>query len=209
MKLVAGDWIAETKKYRLSVKFVAIADSIRPRISLIDVAKPHLATLARRFAETVNLGTLAGGSVIYADSIPSPETFRIELKAGTPLPAHNTGIGKAILAFRPTWELEKYLEEATFEILTRKSTPNAGVFHEQIAEIRARGYAVDDGEILEEACCASAPVLDPDGIAIAAVSITAPRSIFYRIFDDATAAVVHAASMVSADTITASGRAAA
>lgn len=196
----------ETKKYRLGVKFVAIADSIRPRTSLIDVARPHLAVLARRFSETTNLGTLVGGSIIYADTIPSQRLFRIELKAGTMLPAHNTAIGKAILAFRPNWELERYIEEAEIQALTPRSTATADMLREQIRETRARGYAIDDGEILEEACCASAPVLDPDGVAIAAVSITAPRSTFYRTFDDIVAAVIHAAARISADNATASGR---
>lgn len=195
----------ETKKYRLGVKFIAIADSIRPRSSLIDVARPHLAMLSRRFGETVNLGTLANGSVIYADTIPSQHFFRIELKSGTMLPAHNTAIGRAILAFRPNWELERYIEEAVFEALTPRSTPNADVLRERIKETQARGYAVDDGEILEEACCVSSPVRDFEGIAIAAISITAPRSTFYRIFAEATAAVVHAGDRISADIVTASG----
>lgn len=195
----------DTKKYRLGMKLVAISDSIRPRTSLIEVARPHLAVLSRRFAETVNLGTLVGGSVIYADTIPSQRPFRIELKAGTMLPAHNTGVGKAILAFRPNWEVERYIAENEFEVLTPRSTASADMLRERLALTRERGYAVDDGEILEEACCASAPVLDAEGLAIAAVSVTAPRSTFYRIFDDAVAAIVHAGSRISADNIIASG----
>ncbi|MEO4002054.1 IclR family transcriptional regulator [Mesorhizobium sp. CAU 1732] len=197
---------ADTKKYRLGMKLVAIADSIRPRTSLIDIAKPHLAVLARRFAETVNLGTLVGGSVIYADTIPSQRPFRIELRAGTMLPAHNTGVGKAILAFRPNWEVERYIEENEFERLTPRSTDSGDELRKRLSETRAKGFAVDDGEILEEACCASAPVFDAEGLAIAAISITAPRSTFYRIYDDAVAAILHAAARTSADNIVASGQ---
>lgn len=197
---------SDTKKYRLGMKLVAIADSIRPRTSLIDIAKPHLAVLARRFAETVNLGTLVGGSVIYADTIPTQRPFRIELRAGMMLPAHNTGVGKAILAFRPNWEVERYIEENEFERLTPRSTNSGDELRKRLSETRAKGFAVDDGEILEEACCASAPVVDAEGLAIAAISITAPRSTFYRIYDDAVAAILHAAARTSADNIAASGQ---
>ena len=80
---------------------------------------------------------------------------------------------------------------------TRFTATTAGELRERIEKARVDGFAVDDGELVEEVCCVAAPVLDPRGQAVAAISITTIRSTFARSGDQMAKAVVEAARQVS------------
>jgi DNA-binding IclR family transcriptional regulator len=189
--------VAESRKYRLTMKLVAVANSIKDRTGLLDLARPKLLELADMFHETVNLGTLHRGSIVYADSIASRQMFRIEPMPGSEIPAYCTAMGKVVLANSPADELEQYLRDYRPVPYTRFTATTAGELRERIEKARIDGYAVDDGELVEEVCCVAAPVLDPRGQAIAAISITTIRSTFTRSGDQMAKAVVEAARQVS------------
>jgi DNA-binding IclR family transcriptional regulator len=189
--------VAESRKYRLTMKLVAVANSIKDRTGLIDVARPKLLELAEMFHETVNLGTLYRGSIVYADSIASRQMFRIEPMPGSELPAYCTAMGKVVLANSGDDELDSYLREFRPVPYTRFTATTAGELRERVEKARVDGYAVDDGELVEEVCCVAAPVLDPRMRAIAAISITTIRSTFSRSRDQMAKAVVEAARQVS------------
>ena len=198
--LMSGGYVehvAESRKYRLTMKLVAVANSIKDRTGLIDLARPKLLELAEMFHETVNLGTLHQGSIVYADSIASRQMFRIEPMPGSEHPAYSTAMGKVVLAFSPVEELERYLRDFRPVPYTRFTASTAGELRERIDKARIDGYAVDDGELVEEVCCVAAPVLDARGMAVAAISITTIRSTFTRSREQITKAVVEAARQVS------------
>lgn len=189
--------VAEGRKYRLTMKLVAVANSIKDRTGLIDLARPKLLELAEQFHETVNLGTLYRGAIVYADSIASRQMFRIEPMPGSEHPAYCTAMGKVVLAYSPADQLEQYLREFRAVPYTRFTATTAGELRDRIEKARRDGYAVDDGELVEEVCCVAAPVLDTTGSAVAAISITTIRSTFSRSGDQMAKAVVEAARQVS------------
>ncbi|KWX25336.1 hypothetical protein AFM11_03360 [Mycolicibacterium wolinskyi] len=189
--------VAESRKYRLTMKLVAVANSIKDRTGLIDLARPKLLELAEQFHETVNLGTLYRGAIVYADSIASRQMFRIEPMPGSEHPAYCTAMGKVVLAHSPADQLEQYLRDFRAVPYTRFTATTAGELRDRIEAARTDGFAVDDGELVEEVCCVAAPVLDTSGYAVAAISITTIRSTFTRSRDQMAKAVVEAARQVS------------
>lgn len=189
--------VGETRKYRLTMKLVAVANSMKDRTRLLDVARPKLLELADMFHETVNLGTLLRGQIIYADSIASRQMFRIEPMPGSEIPAYCTAMGKVVLANSPADKLEQYLRDYRPVPYTQFTATTAGELRERIEKARVDGFALDDGELVEEVCCVAAPVLDPRGQAIAAISITTIRSTFVRSGEQMSKAVVEAARQVS------------
>lgn len=166
----------DTRKYRLSVKIVALAVSVRARSNIVEIAKPYLTELADQVHEGVNLGTFMDGSLVYLDAIPSTYTFSIEAKPGVMLPAYCTGAGKAILAFSRPEVIDSYVADLEPVAHTPFTLTSHTLLRDDLTAIRHAGFAEDRGELLEEAWCVAAPVLAGNGFAIAAVSITAPRS---------------------------------
>ncbi|MFG1922262.1 IclR family transcriptional regulator [Cryptosporangium sp. NPDC048952] len=189
--------VADTRKYRLTMKLVAVANAVKDRTGLIDVARPYLLQLADEFSETVNLGTLHQGSIVYADSVPSRQIFRIEPRPGSEFPAHATAMGKAVLAFADQDVRERYLRDFRPLPFTPNTTTTVADLRARLHLARERGYALDEGELVEEVYCVAAPVLSPEGRAMAAISVTTIHSTFTRSGDEITKAVVNVARRVS------------
>ncbi|MBF8171019.1 IclR family transcriptional regulator [Streptomyces olivaceus] len=192
----------DSPRYRLTMKLVAIANSVKDRTGLIEVARPRLAELAEAFHETVNLGTLHQGSIVYALTVPSQRLFRIEPVPGSEVPAYATALGKAVLAHSPDDVRDRYLSEFRPIPFTRFTTASAADLRQRLERARRDGYALDDGELVEEVCCAAAPVLDTDGHAVAAVSVTTIRSTFSKSGDQITRAVIETARAISESMVT-------
>ena len=132
-----------------------------------------LADLAERSGETANLGALAGAMVLYVDRADSPQALRWQLGVGERVPAHCSGLGKAILAHLRADAVERVLPPR-LEALTENTITDRRGFLEQLAGVRRRGYALDDEEFMEGVRCVAMPIIGPGGEAVAAVSISGP-----------------------------------
>lgn len=179
--LLAGGFAEQeplTKRYRLSTKILGLADGVRSRTTVIAVARPLLVALAERIGETINLGTLTGAAVTYVDTIHSRDIFRIETRPGTTLPVHCTALGKAILAHRPSAEVEALLPTLVLERFTTNTIISLDTLRAALVRARADGYAVDDAEISEDVHCVAVPILDRGGHAVAGLSVTVPQPRF-------------------------------
>ena len=139
-----------------------------------------LADLAERSGEAANLGALAGAMVLYVDRADSPQALRWQLGVGERVPAHCSGLGKAILAHIRRDAVERLLPPR-LEALTGNTITDRGAFLEQLAAVRRRGYALDDEEFMEGVRCVAVPIIGPGGDAVAAVSISGPA---FRFTDD-------------------------
>lgn len=183
----------QSRRYRLSLKIVLIAEAVRGRIGIVDVARPRLLALSDEVQEAVNLGVLVDGALVFAEMIPSTHVFRFEPRPGTALPAYCTSAGKTLLAFVTAAKLDRYLATVVPARHTSATLTTVARIRAELEEIRRVGYALDRGELIEEAWCVAAPVLGGDGLAVAAVSVTMPRSHFELKRESVIAAVTVAA----------------
>jgi DNA-binding IclR family transcriptional regulator len=87
------------------------------------------------------------------------------------MPAYCTGVGKAMLAYAPSARIEAVLA-AGLPRRTPRTIIAPGLLHQELATIRDRGVAMEYEESTIGVTCVAAPVLDTDGMAMAAVSIT-------------------------------------
>jgi DNA-binding IclR family transcriptional regulator len=142
-----------------------------------------LSDLAERSGETANLGALVGSMVLYVDRADSPQALRWQLGVGERVPAHCSGLGKAILAHVHRDAVERILPER-LEALTPRTITDRDAFLAHLAEVRRRGYALDDEEFMEGVRCVAVPIMGPGGEAVAAVSISGPA---FRVTDEVVA----------------------
>lgn len=107
----------------------------------------HLRDLAEATGETANLALLDVGRVVYVAQAPSTRhTVRMFTEVGRRVHAHCTGVGKALLAELPDEEVRRILEEAGMPARTERTLVRVEDFLDELARVRAQGYAVDDGE---------------------------------------------------------------
>jgi IclR family KDG regulon transcriptional repressor len=138
------------------------------------VARSILWDLWKSTHETVNLGVLDQGTVLYVDVIESPHEFRLSSRIGTRRSVHVTALGKALVAFLPEETRQTILDSIAFQPATQKTIGNLVQFRQELEKVRRQGYAVDDEEAVQGARCVSAPILNSAGAPVAAVSVSGP-----------------------------------
>ena len=164
----------EVGTYLIGPKFSHLSARANHRATLQAVARPILWELWKSTRETVNLGALDQGTVLYVEVIESPHEFRLSSRVGTRRSLHATALGKALAAFLSEDEKERVLATVQFQPLTPKTIMNLVQFRQELEIIRRQGYAVDDEEVTLGARCVSAPILGADREVVAAVSVSGP-----------------------------------
>jgi len=165
----------DTLKYSNSFKLFEMGHNVVRETGLPTVASRYMRQLSGQVEGTVNLGVRDGHRAVYIDKIDSESTVRVSLKVGQSLPLYCTGMGKSLMAFLPEEDLRELLGELAFE----KGCPNTHDSPDSLlgdlAEVRRRGYAVDDEEHLPGLFCVAAPIFDAGGAVIAAISVASVK----------------------------------
>jgi len=162
--------------YRLAIKLWRLGCQSIRRLSVRDLARPHLEALARRTNEMVKLAILTGRDVVYIDGVDCSQSIRAFVPIGGNAPAHSSATGKAILAFLPPATLDSAglpLRRYTPQTVTGKDA-----FAKELQRIRQRGYAINRGEWEAEIGAVAAPVFDADGQVVASLGVIMPLSRF-------------------------------
>jgi IclR family acetate operon transcriptional repressor len=166
---------AETDRYRPGLGLWRLAQASGPYDMLKQVCRPHMKQLRLRFNETINLGVLSGGEVLYLDIQESERSLRMQSQIGATDLLHSTALGKVFLAFS-TPERRAALLPTALPPVTAKTITNRAELDEQLGIIRTTGYAIEVGENEDGSYCIAAPIRDSRNLAFAALSLSAPVS---------------------------------
>jgi DNA-binding IclR family transcriptional regulator len=161
-------------RYSLTSRLGRLGGEQQAGTDLTHLAAPFMAQLLRRFQETINLGVLNSGEVLYIHVLECSHAFRLAAHAGMRSPLHSTALGKCLLSRLPRPEVEAMLKAIPLRKLTARTITEISALCNELAKVRARGYAVDGGEDSQGARCIGAPILDPQGQVCAAISISGP-----------------------------------
>jgi len=169
----------QTAKYRLGIKLFELGCTVQNTKRLVEITKPYLKQLSQSTNETANLAILEGKEVIYLAKAESSEVLTTNIKVGTILPAHCTALGKVLLAFISDQELDiLYKADEPLPSLTSKSISSLEELKKNLKKVKEQGCAIDREEYNVGINCFAVPVINNEGIAIMAISITGPASRF-------------------------------
>jgi DNA-binding IclR family transcriptional regulator len=160
-----------TKEYRLGPKLWELGSAFAVQSDLNSAAVPYMKRLAEECGESVFLGIMDEGEVIYVRQIESPKSVLAVRKLGQQAPAYCTATGEAMMAFTDEEEVNRLLEKQPLEEHTRRTETSREEIERRLAEIRRCGVAVVDGEYNAELLCVSAPVLNKEGQARASLTV--------------------------------------
>jgi len=173
--LLAAGYLVETPPDgRLSIGFAVLplASSLLDRNRMRVEALPHLHTLAQQTGERANLGILYRDCVLYIAGVEKPTLPTIYSRFGKNAPAHCSSLGKAILAHMPEADVRALLSRKPLVAYTPATITVRTAFMKELAEARARGYAVDRGEHVSGSCCVAAPIFNGDNEPIGAIGVS-------------------------------------
>lgn len=163
----------DSGRYALSFKLLELSSTLRERSDrLRSLARPRLETIQRLTGETANLTVVEGRQAVYVDQVASTKLVRIFTQVGRSVPAHTTGAGKAVLAYRGDEAIERLYAHGPLERLTNRTITDLDQLKAELRRVRGRGYAVDREEHEQGVTCIAAAILDDDGTARAAISVS-------------------------------------
>jgi IclR family acetate operon transcriptional repressor len=146
------------------------------RIDIRRVARPVLEELQEQTQETASLAVLEGTTIRFVDCVESARSVRVGNRTGVVRQAHASAVGKAILAELPLAEIERRYPTNELAASTAVSMTDRATLLEQLAEIRAQGYALNWEESSEGVSAVAVALRDTSGTPLAALGIAAPSS---------------------------------
>lgn len=160
-------------RYSLSLKLFSLGSELIAGIDLRRSTYSLLKELAESAQITAHLGVLEGQRAVYIEKIEVMGSVRLRTDVGRTLHLHSTSVGKALLAFLPEQELDRFLKTLPMPALTPKTITDVATFKRELARVRALGYSVGNEENETETRAVAAPVFGADGRTIAAINLGA------------------------------------
>jgi len=165
----------DTKRFRLGLKFLALASQILSSLDIREKAKPVLKGLARSLSVNAHLAVLYEGSVLYLDREEAAPSVVLPSVIGRLVPAHCTALGKVLLAHNPE-EAARATGGGELPKLTPDTISDPKELKAELAKVRQVGYALDDEEFHAGNFCVAAPVRNWRGTVVAAISVSLAKS---------------------------------
>ncbi|MBV9251935.1 MAG: IclR family transcriptional regulator [Acetobacteraceae bacterium] len=181
-------------RYHLGLKLFEFGSTALANMRLHREARPFIESLSKLSGEAVHLCVFNGTHMLLvkkSERASSPQNTLTTMEAST---CHSTGVGKATLAFQSEAVIDKVVRLGLTPH-TPSTITDPHRLREELALIRERAYAIDNGEHDMGVRCVAAPIRNASGRVFAAISVSGPskRITDQRITALATLVKTHAA----------------
>lgn len=167
--------------YMLGPKVFQMGTAYLQGSDLADIGRPHLEALRDAVGETAYLVTFSQGEIVQLCKADGKQAVSAAIRSMVREPAYCTATGKVLLSALGEPEFETYVEGVEMEVFTPQTITSKAALRREIAEVRARGFAVDSEEFVPNLCCLSVPVRGGSGSGpVAAISIAMPKMRFKK-----------------------------
>ncbi len=168
-RLVRRGYVGRTEddRYELTLKLFTLAHRHTPLKRLVAQTVPHLRRFAQASLQACHLAVFDRGRVVVIAQVDSPGYWGLSIRVGATVSLFNTGSGHVLLAFRSDEERALMVTEYERVDGDTDQPDNLGV---RLAQVRARGYEAMPSRQTAGVHNLSAPLLGPDGNAVAAIT---------------------------------------
>ena len=162
-----------TGGYVIGAGLVALAGDGASVGTLREVARPYLRELTDSLGESSGLTVADGQEALYVDHVASDGSVRTRDWTGMRFPFHTVAGGLALLMTWSDVSVER-VADVGLEAFSPKTVTTKEELKAKLIQARRDGYVWTMGDFDIEINGVAAPVRDPDGYAIGAVSIYGP-----------------------------------
>jgi DNA-binding IclR family transcriptional regulator len=163
--------------WAVGMRLIAIAQQALDGLDLRRVAHDNVRALHREVGNTVHLAQLIGNKVIYIDKVDDPDGVRMSSRIGGEVVPTRTGVGKAILAQLSAAARSEVIAAERATVAPGSVVTEPRQLDAELEQIRARGWAIDDGLFEDFVNCIAVPVRNSTGAIVGALSISAIRAV--------------------------------
>lgn len=187
----------ESGRYRLGLSVIALSAPLLAELDVRRAALPYLQLLQEETSETAAVSVWNGSEAVVVEQVPSPHQVKHSASIGTRYTSLASSSVRVFLAELGPGPARQVVDARRITI--PDDTGWTSSIEQELAEVRRRGYAVNDGRTTLEEFGLSAPVRDFRGYAVGCLTLSAPRSRVHREHDTTSlaASVQSAAQRVS------------
>ena len=187
--------------FELTPKVMSLGMSYVSSLGLWDIARPHMEALVARTGESSSMAQLDGADIVYVARVSVPKLIALRVDIGTRFPAVQTSQGKVLLAALPPDQVAAVIAQPSRSGLPPYIGRQAGPLRDELAEIRARGWALADEELAPGVRSVAVPVRDGSGTVRAAMNVTvhAAETTTQRLLHEHLPALLTTAGEISAE----------
>ena len=153
-----------------------VTSSTQVASALLCVADEPMRMLNSKFKETISLAVLFTNHIEVIQVFESPHLIRMANTVGRIIPPHASSLGKAITAFQTAETCKNLLQSYGLSRFTPSTITDEIELMAVFAGIRDRGVAREIEESTQDGCCLGCPIFLEPQSAIAAISISMPKS---------------------------------
>lgn len=168
------------RRYALGLRLTFLGEIALSRVSLRDLAMPHLRALTDEIDLTSRVATRVDNYVVVVGRVESTSGVRFELHMGQKEYLHSSSVGKAILSTLPDDEVAATMSRTSMVRRTARTVSSVPALLDDLARTRERGFSIDDEEDADGVVCIGAPIFDRSRRATSAVSVTRLKAGFSR-----------------------------
>src|ERR1700677_1146445 len=180
--LVAHDLVAQdpaSGKYSLGAGVLQLGNAYLDGSELRARSLLWAESLAQRTNEAVWVATLSGTRVIVLHHVFRPDNTVQILEVGAAIPWYACALGHSIVAYLPAGEAARLMVQERAALTGRTKTTRSAL-GQALAQVRRRGYAVEDQEATVGDAGIAGPIVGRDGVVAGAIGVVGPAG---RILD--------------------------
>ncbi|QHN04047.1 helix-turn-helix domain-containing protein [Granulicella sp. WH15] len=188
------------QRYALRPRMLTLSHTYTTSSALSTAAQPILERMSANYRESFSVATLDGEDIVYIARTSVSRVMAVDLHIGSRLPAYCTSMGRVLLAYLPTEQLEHYLAHVNLIPHTTRTITTVDKLRLALRTVRRLNYALVDQELEVGLRSLAVPVFAPSGRVVATVNLSgnAPRMPVFEMQTQFLSPLRQAASELSA-----------
>lgn len=163
-----------TYRYSIGIELFSLSSAIAHQFDLLDTALPVMHEIVHKCDETVFLHLYKKSDhVVPVYKVECSHRVRYNLELGMMYDIYLTAIGKAVLAHLDEDGINRVLSKK-LKRYTEKTITDPTLIREELARIRAQGFAFSYGEQFPDVASVASPILERDGSVLGGISLAIP-----------------------------------
>jgi IclR family pca regulon transcriptional regulator len=159
-------------RYSLRPRMLTLSHTYTASNTLSSAAQPILERMSANLRESFSVATLDGEDIVYIARTSVSRVMSVDLHIGSRLPAYCTSMGRVLLAYLPSEQLENYLAKVELIPYTTRTVNSIDKLRLHLRNIRRNGYALCDQEYEVGLRSLAVPVYSPSGRAVATINLS-------------------------------------
>lgn len=160
--------------YALSLRFLDLGEHTRIRFPEYRLAAEKVDELAGETEERAQFMIEEQGRAVYVYQQTGQHAVKADTHPGKRVPIHASAAGLAILSQYSQQRIDAIIDQHGLTALTSNTITDPEALHDELDQIRERGYSINDQGIINGLRAIGVPVIGPDNDVIGGLSISGP-----------------------------------